>query len=259
MKDIKLPFSLFDFFAVLFPGVIMLFTIYLWFNPALSARNSVFQGTIFEKFGNELLIATFVVLAAYLVGYLINAVSEYLIDRPANALLGWPVHQFLVKQGLMARARAKRPSERKSILTRFQFDPVPANLVRYPFGARLEAVLKKDVGWPIDANSAFKICYYIVQKENPAADALAQTFIAMATMFQGISLAGILLMAVAFRNELAHQETTQTFWLVAGVTLFVCALVMYRRYKRLWAETVFYSYAATRAPLADGADEGANQ
>ena len=86
MKDIKIPFSLFDFLAVMFPGAVMLFTLYLWWNPGLKAQPEAIKGTVFEGLDSELLLATLAVLSSYLVGYMVNALSEYLIDRPANFL-----------------------------------------------------------------------------------------------------------------------------------------------------------------------------
>ena len=77
MKDISIPFSLFDFFAVLMPGAVGLSGLYLFVNPSLTqaGHEAVFSGLAFLQFESDLVTFTLFILASYLMGQVLNALA----------------------------------------------------------------------------------------------------------------------------------------------------------------------------------------
>jgi hypothetical protein len=98
MKDFSVPFSLFDFFAILLPGAMGAFGLYLFANPAFTAagHEAVASEIVLGQITSQVALLTGLVLFCYLLGHVLNALSELLVDRPANALLGWSTSQYLV-------------------------------------------------------------------------------------------------------------------------------------------------------------------
>ena len=75
MKEISPPFSLFDFFALLFPGVIGLVGIYMFFNPSLSIKGhgDAFSNAIIGELSGDLAVVMKIVLSGYLFGLVLGA------------------------------------------------------------------------------------------------------------------------------------------------------------------------------------------
>lgn len=88
MKEIHVPFSMFDFFAVLIPGAVGAFGLYLLLNPQLSieAHEAAMSKTVFSAIENEIIWVTCIILLSYLLGHILYGLSELLIDAPIELL-----------------------------------------------------------------------------------------------------------------------------------------------------------------------------
>jgi hypothetical protein len=217
MKDISAPFSLYDFFAVLLPGAVGLFGIYLFLNPSLTqARHDViFSPVIFKQFTSDLALITSLVLSSYFLGLVINALSELLIDRFANRILF---------------AHIDRDLEHHNV----------KNAIQKKFG---KDILKQS------SRRTFIMVETTVGTHLPEAAARASKFIALAVMFQSLTLALLIIAVALVRGAMIGQVFTGSFVSSAiGVILFLVLVSLmlwsYRRYKRMWSQTVFMSFVA---------------
>lgn len=87
MKEINVPFSLFDFFAILIPGLVGTFGIYLFLNPTLTieAHEAAFSATIFSAIQNEIIWLTGVIAISYVLGHVLQEMSLWLIVAPIES------------------------------------------------------------------------------------------------------------------------------------------------------------------------------
>ena len=217
MKELSIPFSLFDFFAVLLPGAVGLGGLYLLVNPSLTQAGhaAAFSQLAFQQPDSDLVIFTFLVLASYLVGQVLNALAELLIDMPANSLLGAHIVQDL-----------KHHAVQKATRKHFGSDIVKQSYRR-----------------------TFNMMEALVGANLAEASASAKRFIALAVMFQSLALALIVIAAALIRGYLIGAMPSdslaglaQTIFLI--LMLIALLLWSYRRYKRMWSQTVAMSFVA---------------
>jgi ABC-type multidrug transport system fused ATPase/permease subunit len=227
MKDISVPFSLFDFFAVLLPGAAGLFGLYLLLNPALTAaeHDAIFSKIVVDKVTSDFALITTLVLASYLMGLVLNALSELLIDRPANRLRGAHIARDL-----------RHYNVKKAVQQTFGDD-----------------ILKQS------HRRTFTMIESTVRTHSPETAASADKYIALAVMFQSLAL-------VLFVIEVALVKGTATEAIFAGslvsfaitatllLLLILLMLWSYRRYKRMWSQAMCMSFVAW-ASLEKGAEE----
>lgn len=221
MKELTVPFSLFDFFAVLLPGGVGLLGTYLFINPALtrSGHDAIFSRTVLAQLSGDLVIVTAAVLGSYLMGLVLNALSELLIDRPANRIWGAHIVHDLNHHNV------KKAVEKK-------------------FGAD---ILRQGM------QRTFVMIESTVGLQMPDAAASAKKFIALATMFQSLTLA-LLLVGTALVRGFAVGLLFAGVWLrLAGAVCAILALAglmlwSYRRYKRMWSQMVCMSFVAWSEP-----------
>ncbi len=246
MKDISVPFSLYDFLAILFPGFAGGLGIYLFFDPTLAKSSAFIQtlGTV-----NELILLTLIIIIGYFVGHLFNAVSELVVDRPVNALLGWTVSRYLTNLGILRDfglrgfvikekrlnfpKRIFRFSEDTELLT--QVGALLLNCIQTQFGD-----VERDYGYTNTIIRAF------VAKSNPEAAGEAKIFAATGAMFQSLTLAilviGAALIKGVFTNLLSGALLAPI--LIGTLVIALLAFSSYRRYKRMWTETLFAGFMA---------------
>lgn len=217
MKDLSIPFSLFDFFAVLLPGAVGLAGLYLFVNPSLTqaGHETVFAQLAFLHLENDLVIFTSFILASYLMGQVLNALAELLIDRPANLLFGAHIILDLTHHAVQ-----------KAVRRHFGSD-IPKQSYRRTFNM-LEALVGANL---------------------PEAAGSAKRFIALAAMFQTLALALILIAAALIRGYWIGAMFPASFSglmlaIVLILMLFALMLWSYRRYKRMWSTTVAMSFVA---------------
>jgi hypothetical protein len=225
MKDISIPFSLFDFFAVLMPGVVGLGGLYLFVNPSLTqaGHEAVFSGVAFLRFDSDLVAFTLFILASYLMGQVLNALAELLIDRTANRLFGAHIVQDLTHHTVQ-------------------------QAIRKHLGA---GFLK------LSARRIFNALEALVGANMPEAAASAKTFIALAVMFQTLALTLMLILAALIRGYWIGALFAGSFFsLVLAIALILVLIGLllwsYRRYKRMWSTTVAMSFVAWVNPGKGG-------
>jgi hypothetical protein len=228
MKDISVPFSLFDFFAVLLPGAAGLLGIYLFLNPALTAaeHDAIFSKIILKEFTSDLALITTLVLSSYLMGLVLNALSELLIDRPANRF--WGAH--IVKD--LSHHNVKKAVQQK-------------------FG---DDILKQSF------RRTFAMIESTVRTHSPVAAANADKFIALAVMFQSLTLVLFVIGAALVKGaatEAIFAGSLVSFAITVTLLLLLILLMLwsYRRYKRMWSQAMCMSFVAW-ASLEKGDEEG---
>jgi hypothetical protein len=217
MKELNIPFSLFDFFAVLLPGAVGLCGVYLFINPSLTqaGHDAIFSQIVLQQFAGDLTVITSLVVISFLLGQVLNAVSELLIDKPFNQLFGSHIAQDLNHYNV-----------NKAIQQYFGDD-----------------ILKQS------KRRTFIMMESILGANLPDAAATAKRFIALAVMFESLALA-LLVVGVAFvRGYMmvgAFAGSLASLGLVADILLILVALMLwsYRRYKRMWSQTVLMSFVA---------------
>jgi hypothetical protein len=217
MKDLSIPFSLFDFFAVLLPGAVGLGGLYLFINPSLTqaGHDAAFAQLAFQQLDSDLVIFTCLVLASYLVGQVLNALAELLIDMPANRLFGAHIIQDLNHHAVQKATRKH-------------------------FGAD---IVKQSY------RRTFNMMEALVGANLAEAAASAKRFIALAVMFQSLALALIVITAALIRGYLINAIFPDSFaglavTIVSVLVLIALLLWSYRRYKRMWSQTVAMSFVA---------------
>jgi hypothetical protein len=246
MKDISVPFSLYDFLAILFPGFAGGLGIYLFFDPTLTKSSTFIQtlGTV-----NELILLTLVIIVGYFIGHLFNAVSELIIDRPANALLGWTGSRYLANLGILSdqglhgfaiiNHRLKFP---KRLYTSCEDDDWLTQV-----GALLLNSIQAQFGdVALDYGYTFTIIRAFVAKSNPEAAGEAKVFAATGAMFQSLTMA-ILVVGAALLKGVFTKELSGTLLVPILIGTFGIALLTffsYRRYKRMWTETIYAGFMA---------------
>lgn len=234
MKELTIPFSLFDFFAVLLPGGVGLFGAYLFINPALTraGHDAAFSQTILAQFSGDLILVTGAVLCSYLMGLVLSALSELLIDRPVNQVWGAHVVRDLNHYNV-----------RKAVEKKFGAD-----------------ILKQSI------RRTFVMIESTVGTHMPDAAASAKKFIALAVMFQSLAMALLLVGAALIRGFVAGLLFSGAWARLVGAVAVVLALVglslwSYRRYKRMWSQMMCMSFVAWAIPgeplEPNGADEPA--
>jgi len=252
MKEVNIPFSLYDFFAILLPGSVGLFSLYLFLNPALTAggHQAAFGGLAIGESTNEFVLLTGLIILSYLVGHLLNAFSELLIDRPANAILGWHGSIFLKNLGLLVDqgVRGFRDEGGRFALPKRTYgwadekDVMPlGKLVRQCIETKFGAVFEK-------RGYSFILTHVRAFVTLNASDVAgeARLFIATAAMFQSLVLATLLVGIAIFIAVLTGQIPPIAFWtsLLLVIVLMVMFFVSYRRYKRMWVETIYAGFIA---------------
>ena len=219
MKNLNIPLSLFDFFAVLLPGAVGLFGIYLFINPSLTTEGhaAALSQVFFGKFKSELVIAAGLLLLSYLIGQVLNALSE-LIDKLANWRFGAHIVRDL----------------RHSIV---------GSALEMEFGDDLFKHLKHDY------RRTFIMVEASVSQNMPDSALTAKKFIALAVMFQSLGLA-LFFVGIALVKGYVDGEVFSCSFARLGLTIVSIIILnillfwSYRRYKRMWSQTMIMSFVA---------------
>lgn len=220
MKEIRVPFSLFDFFAVLFPGAVGIFAVYLLINPSMTkaGHDAAFSQVVLQQPIGELSSVVGLVLASYLLGQVLNALSEVLVDGPANKFLGAHITRDLNHHNVQEAIREK-------------------------FG---DDILKQGF------RRTFIMVEATVGAKMPNAAATAKRFIALAVMYQSLALTLLFIGAAlirGYRIGQAFSDSLVDFLFVMAFILMLFALMLwsYRRYKRMWSQITCMSFVAWAA------------
>ena len=249
MKEFSIPFSLFDFFAILLPGAVGAFGLYLFANPALTAvgHQAIVSKTVLGQVTNQIAVITGLVVFSYLLGQVLNAVSEICLDRPANALLGWSASKHLAGLRLSIdhgpkwigfHGKLRCPVQR-------QYEWAAPDQVS-DIGRLLRNCVEKNFGQGVFEHPSytFGLVQAVVREHMKESAATSQIYIATAVMFQSLVVA-TLLIGVALAWGYATQQIAAAS-LVGGEALGLGLAVMfffsYRRYKRMWADALYVAF-----------------
>ncbi len=249
MKEFSIPFSLFDFFAILLPGAVGAFGLYLFANPALTAagHQAIVSKTVFEQITDPIAVVTGLVMFSYLLGQVLNAVSEMCLDRPANMLLGWSASELLAGLGLSIdrglkwtgfQGKLRFPIQR-------QYEWAASDQVS-DIGRLLRNCVEKKFGQGVFEHPSytFGLVQAAVREHMKEAAATSQIYIATAVMFQSLVVA-MLLIGAALVWGYATRQVAATSLVGNGVLGLGLALIFffsYRRYKRMWANAVYVAF-----------------
>jgi len=184
-----------------------------------SGHEAVFSQTILSQLSGDLVIVTGAVLCSYLMGLVLNALSELLIDRPANRMWGAHIARDLNHYNV-----------KKAVEKKFGADILRQSV------QRTFVMIESTVG---------------VQMSDAAAS--AKKFVALATMFQSLTLALLLVGAALVRGFAAGLLFAGAWPRLVSTMCVILALAglmlwSYRRYKRMWSQTVCMSFVAWSEP-----------
>jgi len=249
MKEFSIPFSLFDFFAILLPGAVGAFGLYLFANPALTAagHQAIVSKTIFAQANDQIAVITGLVLFSYLLGQVLNAVSEMCLDRPANTLLGWSASEHLASLKLSIdhglkwtgfHGKLRCPVQR-------QYEWAAPDQVS-DIGRLLRNCVEKKFGQGVFEHPSytFGLVQAAVREHMKEAAATSQIYIATAVMFQSLVVA-TLLIGVALAWGYAARQIAAASLIgseALGLGLALIFFFSYRRYKRMWANALYVAF-----------------
>jgi len=253
MKNITIPFSLYDFFAILLPGFAGIFGIYFIIDPSLAGLKQLPLKDAGEVI--EILFLTGLILVSYFAGHFLNSFSEILIDKPANKILGWQAAKILSYQGLLRKIYRKMNFFGREINFRIRAYEWVDDQTKYTeIGKSLIECTDKQFG-PISKEWSFAyvlIRAYVVENiANTAAE--AKVYIANSMMFTSLCLATLLIGAGFVRGFITGVIEKGIFWfgLVALVLMIVMFFASYRRYKRFWFEALYAGFVAHVKPTIE--------
>lgn len=263
MDNSKLPFSLFDFFALIFPGAFGLLGIYMIFSPTIPQ----FQSGLLD-----LTSAVYFIIASYIFGHALHAASEIFIERGANLIFGSLVGEYLWRVGLATRA-PKRNLKQFAMdiigLARINWDP-DSRFIWSPKisdSKRIDKAIDLSAGQllhtcllnefqplPKKIDHIFNLVLTFSQKYTKGETNEVPVFAAVETMFRSLALATLLILAGAFKffGSATDPNIPTTVIIIASFLIFLF-LYSYRRYKHMWVETIFSQFvvaSSDRHPTA---------
>ena len=218
MKGLTIPFSIFDFFAVLFPGGLGIFGLYIFMNPTLSlgVHQSLIEGLIFKQINGDFIIISILIVSSYLMGLILNAIADIIIDKPANYF----GKAHIVKE--FEDSEVKR-----AVLTVFGH-----TFLESSFSYRHK----------------FSMVESIVGKNTPDAAMMASKYIALAAMFESLMLSVLIVLLAILKGHFTcnfHFSMLSLLGIITsfGILLYVLFL-SYRKYKSMWSRTIVMSFLA---------------
>ncbi|GEM_PF-5266819 len=252
MDNSKLPFSLFDFFALIFPGAFGLLGVYLIFMPDISK---------FQPEWLNLTSAVVFTIASYILGHALHAASEIMIERVLNLFFGSLVGEYLRRVGLAiynpARDWRKFFREIVGLVfinwdpdSKFKWNTQPEKPERIDetidqnAGRLLYACLKNEFQpLPHKIDLIFNLVLAYSQKNTKGETNEVPVFAAVETMFRSLALATVLILAGLW-SVVRTQSGSIIPVEVIYIPFFLIPLFLYsyRRYKHMWVETIFSQF-----------------
>lgn len=245
MKDISVPFSLYDFFAILFPGLFGLIGIYLFFDPAFQNIDSVVSGL---SGINDIAFAIVLLIVGYFTGHIFHTFGRFFVERPATNYLGWAVNNYLANCGML-QDKGVRGFVVKEGQLRFPkrvFEYVEHDEIR-PIGILIKTCIKKTFG---DINRDYGIAYRLVQafvaQVAPDISNEAKTFSATSAMYESLTVTFLLIGVDFIKGMLSGQINPDIAFALISVVIILASLCFgsSRRYKRMWVETTYAAFVS---------------
>ena len=243
MKDLNVPFSLYDFFAILFPGLLGVIGIYLYFDPALNNASSLL--TMLSNV-NDFVIVVILIMVSYFLGHIINAIARLVVERPATTYLGWTVNNYLATLGFLRdngirgftikEGRIKFPKRIFEFIGSKDLRPVGVllnNCIERTFGK-----IQQDYGYTYVLIRAF------VTQFAPGLANEAKIFSATAAMYESLVITFLLISIAMLRGGIKGELVTNLsiFSIILSIMFTLICFNSSRRYKRMWVETIFAAF-----------------
>jgi hypothetical protein len=254
MAGLSIPFSLFDFFAVLLPGVVTTFSLYLAINPLLSQsrHTQLVTTTVIGSFSGELFALAIFVIWCYLLGYAVTNFSQHLIEKP---------YKFLGRQGptaifdrVHAAYESNKAKSKQSTSSNWKSNAEDA------FAAMVAHFAKERFGEGLSVRELFTLCLSVLTENAPANRAGIQIAVVTSQMFQGLALAFLIAFVVVIARVIPIASYPLSWsLLVASVLFFISSAYGYGHYKRIYYGSVFGAYVAYEAEQRRKEKKGSQQ
>lgn len=244
MKDVNVPFSLYDFFAILFPGFFGVVSVYLFFDPSLQSLNLYFSDL--NSINDFLLIVIFII-TCYFVGHIFNTLGNFFVERPATNFMGWVVNIYLANNGIL-QDKGVRGFVMKDSRLKFPkriFEYVGNNKTK-PVGKLIQNCIEVTFGKVNqDYGYAYRLIHAYVTQFAPDSAGEAKVFTATAAMYESLTVAFVLMSIALLNGVLRGQIVSNVIGVVVALVLLsVLCFNSSRRYKRMWVETIYAAFVA---------------
>jgi hypothetical protein len=245
MKEINVPFSLYDFFAILFPGIFGLISILLFIDPSLQNINAYWQNL---KGLNDLILTLSLIIFCYFVGHIFNTLGHLFVERPTTQFSGWSVNKYLAIHGNVLD-KGMRGFVRKEGRLR-----IPKRIFEYnetgklkPMGSLIKKCVEATFG---KINQDYGYTYRLIQayvtQFGPESANEAKIFSATAAMYESLTVSYSLI-GIALLYGIIIGKTLSNVTIPLIVVSFVLSALCFnssRRYKRMWVETMYAAFVA---------------
>lgn len=245
MKDINVPFSLYDFFAILFPGFLGVLSIYLFIDPTLHNLNlySLSLNNI-----NEFIMLIILIVTCYFVGHIFNTLGHFFIERPATRFLGWAVNIYLTDNDILQNKGIR------GFLVKDGHLNFPKRVFEYTENRKIKPIgmltkscvettfgkINKDYGY------VFRLIHAYVKQFAPYSAGDAKVFTATAAMYESLTVA-FTLMGIALLKGMFTNQIILNVAIIPTLILFLLSALCFsssRRYKRMWVETIYAAFVS---------------
>ena len=242
MKDVNVPFSLYDFFAILFPGLFGAISVYLFIDPSLHNLN---LNLLSLNNVNDFILVVVLIVACYFVGHIFNTLGQFFVERPATRFLGWAVNIYLANIGILhdKGIRGFVIKESRLKFPKRIFEYVENNKAK-PIGTLINTCIQAAFGKiNQDYGYTYRLIHAYVTQFAPDSAGEAKVFTATAAMYESLTVA-FTFMGIALLNGILSNQVAPD---LAGIIIVLFALSALcfnssRRYKRMWVETIYAAF-----------------
>lgn len=218
MKEIGHTFGIYEIFSYLAPGILILFSIYLyyWPNPTMDILNNHLK--LVSHFSSLILF----ILIAYIIGITLEPINLFVFGHIIYPIFREPTKKFLRKRYYYPFPEDEIKNDEKS---------------KYYFGFKLKKLLEKKYGAGLNVWQHFRHCESEVRAEYPQNAQIAARYDALSIMCRSISLALLLLVIVLVMNVIGGK----TVFFIENVILIsisiACMVILIFRAARytFWA------------------------
>jgi hypothetical protein len=222
MKQLNIPFSLFDFFAILMPGIVsMMGVLILVKSPStIKECEEIISRISTNKMENEFILFFVLILFSYLMGHILNALSELLIDKQLNKI------KVKKKDSIWFGYHLKKDMKTENVKT----------AIVETFG---EKVSNEE-----QHREIFNMVETLMMKYHPEKIAEAKSFIAIAVMFESLALSSLFIGGVFVFGSIPFKAPQIILIILLTLVLAGLFIWSYRRYKSMWSKAVLFGFAA---------------
>lgn len=227
MVDLKISFSKYDYFGIIFPGILLLIGFFL----VIPTDVLINYGSLIDSFGELkfvfiFLIGLSIIFISYLIGIIISEFGAWLIEKKIIGIkLNYPSHNLFQDS-----YKGKFESYRKPYSKTFQ------NQFNKIFNSYFE-----NVNYQEDEDK-FKLCFTIVKEKCPIAFARLNTFIALYGLSRNLSIAFLLLIPVFLYNLIVFLNLPLIIFIIICPLLSFFCFLNFLKFFRIYADEVFRSF-----------------